>query len=173
MKECFSISKDNLVLRPIAYDDLELMINWRNKNSIRKCFISQSVISIEQQINWFNGYLNKKNDIMYIIEWNEKPVGNISLYDINSEKNTAEFGRLIIGEESVRGLGIGKKATKLLCEYGFNKLNLNNIYLEVFIDNKYAIDTYESVGFVIEKETIKNEKKLYYMTLIKERINYE
>ena len=48
---------------------------------------------------------------------------------IDFENNIAEFGRLLIGNTIFRGKNIAFRATKLLCEYGFSKLNLNKIFI--------------------------------------------
>ena len=66
---------------------------------------------------------------MFMIYYDEIPVGTIALYNIDFENNIAEFGRLLIGNTIFRGKNIAFRATKLLCEYGFSKLNLNKINL--------------------------------------------
>jgi hypothetical protein len=59
----------------------------------------------------------------------------------------AEF-HLFIGEESYWGKGIGEKATKLILDYAFLTLNLNNIRLDVDKENIPAIKIYTRQGFV-------------------------
>ncbi|MCX7884034.1 MAG: GNAT family N-acetyltransferase [Caloramator sp.] len=158
--------QENLKLLPITKEHLELIRNWRNNDEIRKCFINQQIITKEQQIIWYEKYLQKDNDIMFIIEYNEKPIGTVALYNIDYTIKRAEFGRIIIGDIHVRGLGIGRRVTNSLCQFGFNVLNLNSIYLSVFKDNIYAINIYKSVGFIIEKDL--EEENLYIMKFSKE-----
>ncbi len=54
---------------------------------------------------------------------------------------------IFVGEEKERNKGYGTEALKLLLDYGFNVLNLNNINLSVFSFNKRAIDFYKNIGF--------------------------
>ena len=48
------------------------------------------------------------------------------------------------------GRGLGTEATRLLCGYGFEKLGLHRIRLEVFAFNPRARRAYEKAGFVAE-----------------------
>ena len=73
-------------------------------------------------------------------------MGNVSLFDINQIHRTALMG-VFIGDEENRGKGMGKESIKLILEYGFKILNLNNVMLNVFSFNEKAIEAYKSVGF--------------------------
>jgi len=59
------------------------------------------------------------------------------------------FG-LMIGEKKFWGRGIGKEATRLVVEYGFQRLNLNRIGLGVLAAHEAAIRCYQAVGFKTE-----------------------
>lgn len=48
------------------------------------------------------------------------------------------------------GKGIGTKATKQLCQFGFSELKLEKIYLFVDKDNIAAQKVYEKIGFHLE-----------------------
>jgi RimJ/RimL family protein N-acetyltransferase len=74
-------------------------------------------------------------------------VGQISLYGINWDNQTAEFGRLMIGEVQARGKGIAKEATYLLLDFGFRVMNLKEIVLEVKENNEAALAIYRTAGF--------------------------
>ena len=76
-----------------------------------------------------SGYKEKGSDIH---------VGNIALQNINWINRTAEFAG-IIGEKKYWGKGIGTEAIRLLFAHGFDKLNLNKIYLGTAEHNKGMI----------------------------------
>jgi RimJ/RimL family protein N-acetyltransferase len=80
---------------------------------------------------------------------NDQPVGCVYLSDIDHKHHKAEYG-IYLGEQHVRGKGIGTLAAKLLIQYGFDELSLHKIYLRVFADNEAAIHSYEKAGFVQE-----------------------
>jgi len=86
-----------------------------------------------------------QNYAIVLNEGNEM-IGNISLMEINNKNRTATVG-LFIGEETRRGKGYGTQAIKLLLQYGYETLNINNFMLHVHGDNERAIACYKKVGF--------------------------
>ena len=79
----------------------------------------------------------------------KKPVGCCGLYAIQWICRRADF-RILIGEPSAWGRGFGSEAARLTVAYGFDKLNLETIYLGVNTENTRAIKSYENAGFVRE-----------------------
>jgi RimJ/RimL family protein N-acetyltransferase len=65
---------------------------------------------------------------------------------VDQIRQCAEVG-LLIGEEENRSKGYGEEVLKLLLDYGFQYLNLNNVMLRVFSFNERAIQCYKKVGF--------------------------
>lgn len=76
----------------------------------------------------------------------EYHVGNCSLSGIDLIHRRAELGIVIW---NCRGMGIGKEACRLMCEWGFKNLGLHTIWLGVLEDNKAAQMCYMRIGFVI------------------------
>lgn len=78
-----------------------------------------------------------------------KVVGCCGLYVIQWICRRADF-RIIIGEPDAWNKGVGSEAARLTVAYGFDKLNLETIYLGVNTENEGAIKSYEKAGFVRE-----------------------
>ena len=76
----------------------------------------------------------------------DRHIGNCGLEAIERENGVATFG-ILIGEAGARGKGFGEEATRLLCRYAFDEMNLHKIRLDVHATNPGAIRTYERVGF--------------------------
>lgn len=74
-------------------------------------------------------------------------IGCCGLHYVDFRVRKAEFGIFI--SKKARGLGLGKEALIMLCDYGFKEVNLNKIWAEVYNNNK-AIDLYTSIGFNID-----------------------
>jgi RimJ/RimL family protein N-acetyltransferase len=54
---------------------------------------------------------------------------------------------IMIGEPEHRGHGLGTEATRMVCEFGFEKLGLREIKLQVDPRNRAAVRAYLSAGF--------------------------
>lgn len=146
---------DGFCLRLLGAEDLPLTLAWRNREDIRVHFIHPDVITWEQHLVWWQQYRSKSDDFVFIVEETQRlhrPVGQVSLYNIDLKKSEAEYGRLITGDNEARRIGLARRATELLISWAFDSLGLKRIYLEVFKDNIPAVELYRSCGFVIDEE---------------------
>ncbi|MGE0824086.1 MAG: GNAT family N-acetyltransferase [Candidatus Binatia bacterium] len=137
-------------LRLLQPPDLPMTLTWRNQDHIRKWFVHSEVLTWEQHRRWCAQYFERDDDFIFIIEEPhelQRPVGQISLYNIDWAQQRAEYGRLMIGDAAAAGKGLAKAATVLLLDFGFHSLGLMEIYLEVFCDNAPAIAIYRACGF--------------------------
>jgi len=127
--------------------------SWLNDHEVNKYLATRKIT-----INELRKYIKEKNAsgscLLLGIFCKEEHIGNIKLEAIDHKKGTAEMG-ILIGNKNYWGKGIGKEATKLVLDYAFGELNLNEICLGVVSGNKAAIKLYEDVGF----ETRKINKK--------------
>ncbi len=142
--------KDGLRLRLLNAEDLPTTLAWRNREDIRHQFIHSEIITWENHVSWWEEHKSQANDFVFIIEETEqlkRPVGQISLYNIDLKKGEAEYGRLMIGDDDARGKGLAKRATELLISWAFSSLGLKRIYLQVFRSNTAAINLYRQCGF--------------------------
>ena len=143
------------------------MMRWRNQPEIKSYFIHDGDITEEQQLKWWEDY--QKDDKYYSFiatDANNIPIGSVSLY-VDLDYKIGEFGRLMIGEKSAWGKGYGTMITGLTCSYGFENLNLDMIYLEVFEDNERAIKAYDKVGFATKETKEERGKIMLVMALHK------
>jgi diamine N-acetyltransferase len=78
-----------------------------------------------------------------------KLIGSIGFFNLDQRNRSSEFG-VMIGEKRYWNNGYGTEAVRMLCQHGFNTLNLNRIYLRVYENNPGAIRAYEKAGFTHE-----------------------
>ena len=85
----------------------------------------------------------------------------MGLLDINLlDKNACLY--IVIGEKEYWRKGIGTQAIKFILDYGFNKLKLHKIWLDVHADNLPAIKLCQKFGFTEEgrfKDQIRHGSK--------------
>jgi UDP-4-amino-4,6-dideoxy-N-acetyl-beta-L-altrosamine N-acetyltransferase len=154
-----------LRIEPLTEDHIQTVRVWRNQPEIKNYFIYDKDISEEEQIKWFEKYEQDDKDHCFIVFEGDNPIGFVGLY-IDNDWKIAEFGRLMIGEKSAWGKGYGTEITEMACNYAFEQLNIELVYLEVFEDNTRAIKAYESVGFKVKNEQKEERgKKMVVMAL--------
>ena len=142
---------EKVQLEPIRLSDTELIVKWRNTESVRNKFIFQDTFTKEIHENWMNTKVASGEVVQFIIYELEtkKAIGSVYLRDIDNKNRKAEYG-IFIGEESARGMGYGKESAELICKYAFEELGMHKIFLRVFADNQQAIGSYLKAGFVQE-----------------------
>jgi RimJ/RimL family protein N-acetyltransferase len=149
------LSGNGIRLRLLTVEDLPFTLSWRNREDIRHQFIHSDIIDWENHLAWWKNYKNKSDDFVFIIEDTEilkRPVGQISIYNIDLQKLEAEYGRLMIGDIEAKRKGWAKKATNILVNWAFEVIKLNNIYLNVLKTNTVATNLYQQCGFSICSE---------------------
>lgn len=75
-----------------------------------------------------------------------RPLGIAGLRDVDHRHRTAELV-IFLGEKDCWGKGYGTETTRLILDYGFTALGLENIILRVYSFNERAIRAYRRAGF--------------------------
>lgn len=145
-------------LRELSLNDTDKIVKWRNQDFVLENFIDKRLITKESHINYFHSRIETGLVKQFIIECDGVDVGTTFLRDIDYQKKEAEFG-IFIGEKDYLSKGVGSKAAKLIIEFGFEKLQLDKIFLRVLSNNTRAQKSYEKVGFHLDDSNkyLKNE----------------
>jgi RimJ/RimL family protein N-acetyltransferase len=158
-------------LSPININDAEKFTEWLNDLEIMiNLQLYNSVITVEQEKELLEKLSKEHNYSIIEIETNEL-IGNCGFIDIDHLNQTAEVG-IFIGNKNYWNKGYGTEALKLLLDYGFKALNLNNVLIRVYSFNERAIKCYEKTGFKIigkRREALRCGNKTYdilYMDII-------
>lgn len=141
-----TITEGGLTLRPLRAEDLALTRAWRNHADSRRWFNSTDEVTEEGHLAWFQSYLERHNDFVFITEADGTPIAQSALYDIADGE--AEFGRLLVSPDA-RGRGYAHAVTALTLRCADEQLGLERVRLEVKPDNVRAIAAYVRAGFTV------------------------
>jgi RimJ/RimL family protein N-acetyltransferase len=147
MKYYKKIIGKRLYLSPINIEDAESYIKWMNDKAVASDYPQYSlVVSSKNDMKWLFEPGSGVQRYAIVLLDGDVLIGSISLHDINHLNRTAFIG-IFIGDEEHRNKGNGTEAIRLILEYGFKTMNLNNIMLSVHEDNYAGIFCYKKVGF--------------------------
>ncbi|MDQ0256309.1 RimJ/RimL family protein N-acetyltransferase [Evansella vedderi] len=108
----------------------------------------------EEQLENYLKDANKENahELVYSVVYKEtgNVIGHISLGKIDRENKSARIGKVLVGDEKVRGKGVGQHMITEMLKLAFDELKLHRVSLGVFDFNTSAIACYEKAGFVKE-----------------------
>ncbi len=141
-------------LRPPRREDV--LGNWphwfSDPDVTRYMFRGNFPQSVEAQLEFYEYVSTEQTSdlvLAIVARDTDTHVGTVGLHRIDWANRSAEFG-IVIGERDHWGQGIGSEATRLITAHGFDRLNLNRIWLGVFADHAAAVALYERIGFRVE-----------------------
>lgn len=139
---------DFVTLRPLNVDDAALTHAWRQGE--RAANLNAGTQNVEQQAHWIA--VRPPSEYNFIIELSGgRPVGMVSLSDIDATHRHAEPGRFLIGDEvAVRGIPAAVEAMKLIYELAFGELDLRRVHGTVASDNGLMIKWQKFMGMTEE-----------------------
>lgn len=159
-----NIIYDDIVLRAVEEEDLEMLQEMMNDPSIEKMVGgSSNPISMQQQKRWFENLPNRSDELRLIIDAEGYgAIGTITITSIDWRNRTGELNIKILNRSELRGKGYGTKANIGMIKYGFEQLNLYCIYGYYLDYNKISDNSREKFGFktdgVLKNRIFKDNK---------------
>ena len=139
-------------LRAVERSDLPLLRDWRNLDHFRKNFREVRELNLADQERWYEqSCVSNPNDFMFVFQdlKTGEAIGAGGLLYINWIIRSADFSFYIgKNEEYVSVGGYAHEAARLLIDYGFQSLNLNKIWMELYEFDTRKLDFFtKEFGF--------------------------
>lgn len=159
-------------LTPFTKEDIDSVLSWTKTEEFLLVWSGPvyQLNSLREQLTRDLDFAGKNPNQfqMYSVidSENSKLMGHAQI-TIDSKNDSAHISRVLIGNETIRGQGIGLQIIKNLLEIIFYKLQLHRATLNVYDFNHSAIQCYEKAGFKAEglfKENTKF-KDSYWSTI--------
>lgn len=139
-----------VTLRALRLEDVDMMYEFIEDNDIAENFMFTRFPNSKKGLSEFvtNSWGNQSDIHFAITNEEDEYVGTVSLKNINYIDRNAEYA--IVLRKTFWGKNFAFEATKQIIDYGFQRINLHKIYLNVISSNTRANKFYEKFGF--EKE---------------------
>lgn len=148
----------HIYLRALEPEDLDFVFEIENDESFWELSSTQTPYSryvIKKYLeNAHKDIYEVKQLRLVISSYEDEPLGLIDFFDFDFKNKRAGIG-IIIKDSRERGKGYGAEAIELLVNYGFNHLNLHQVYCNVSEANDASIKLFKSQKF--EKVGLKKE----------------
>lgn len=147
-----TLTGEKVILRPFVAADLPLMRVVLDDPEVVTLTGSEGSASTPQATleDWYTTRNDQTDrlDLAVVDRATGECVGEVVLNDWDGHNRSAGF-RTLLGPNG-RDRGLGTEAVRLIVGYGFERLHLHRISLEVYSFNPRARRAYEKVGFVPE-----------------------
>ena len=146
-----TLTGENLVLRPPRDGDVEARVALGNDTEILEMYGVSAVDVPAYTRDMAIGSVQSiaENPYGWIIEFQGKPAGSISLHSVEPHDRRASLA-IGLWDKCLLGKGLGTQAILLVLHYAFNSLRLHRVGVRVLSYNSRAIRAYEKCGFVVE-----------------------
>ncbi|ADN08186.1 UDP-4-amino-4,6-dideoxy-N-acetyl-beta-L-altrosamine N-acetyltransferase [Sulfurimonas autotrophica] len=145
-------------------EDTQLKIlTWRNHPTIKKWMYTDDNILLDNHLNFISSLKSTKDKQYFVVDKDEQQIGVIYFTNIDTNKKECEFGLYANPFEKIAG--VGSILEKLCIEYAFDILKLKKLKLEVFSNNKKALNLYKKFNFKEIGKKIVNNKDVICMEL--------
>ena len=145
------IKGEKVILIPVRLEDAARFVKWFNDPDVNK-FMNYRGMTLAFEKKFIKNRLTSKpKDVVHLCIETVAGVhiGACSIESISKANNHGTFG-IIIGDKNYWNQGLGTEAAKLIIDYGFKKLKLHRIDLDVYAYNPRAIKVYKRLGFKLE-----------------------
>lgn len=134
-------------LIPFQPEDFDLFISWVDNEELL-ITIAGTYFTHPLTCSQLQRYLDDTNSVAFtVVDANhDKKIGHAEI--IRKEKRICKLDKVIIGDKSNRGKGIGLSVINELLKYSFEELNANDVELNVYDWNIAGIKCYEKAGFI-------------------------
>ena len=145
---------DEIFLRALEPDDFPLTHQWHADQELYQTLVGPfRFVSLDAEKEYLEKrarYSNQEINLVICLVAESRPIGMISLREIDWLARKAHLTGIFIGEAAFRNRGYGSAALALLLRHCFEDLGLNRIWTLVLSDNQPSIRTFEKCGFQVE-----------------------
>lgn len=139
-----------IIIQPACAADMTEVASWIDSPE-KLVMWAGTKFSYPVEAAQFADNLSKENVKAFVCKKDKGIVGYGEIGSIDTQKGVAFLCRIII-RPAERGEGIGKQLFRFLVKYCRDELQLQKVYLNVFRNNKHAVELYEKEGFIVMED---------------------
>jgi RimJ/RimL family protein N-acetyltransferase len=175
------VELDNVGIRAIEIEDLTIIQKYRNDQSLRQFFREYREFSLTQLKDWyFNMIKDNRFEMFVIVDLDQDEVIGVTGITYIDWPNKHADVHFYIGKNSEWiDEKYSKTAVKLTLNYGFNTLNLNKLWVEIYDNDTKKLRFFKDLGFKIDATLREhyfyngNYYSSHILSLLRKEYNYE
>ncbi len=153
---------EDIRLRALEPEDLELLYDWENNESnwaLSNTVVPFSKFTLKRYLENSHKNIYETGQLRLMIDHlpEGKTIGTIDIFDFDPFHKRAGIGILIALEE-YRKKGLATKSLKCLIGYCFSTLQMHQLFCNILATNGESIDLFKKQGFVqagLKKDWVK------------------
>lgn len=135
-----------VMLRPPRPEDAALMITWFEDVEVTRFMAVRNPPSIEVEKEFIDRMARSTDDVFWVLEHEDHPVGASAIHAINWKDGYGTTGTTI-GDRSLWGRGIGGESMQLRTTYAFTQLPLRKLKSGYYAGNEASAKAQAAAGY--------------------------
>ncbi|HZE83448.1 MAG TPA: GNAT family protein [Puia sp.] len=142
-------------LTPFEQSDFHKFMSWIESEELL-ITIAGTYFTYPLTDSQLLNYLHDKNSLAFnIVDLSRnEAIGHAEI--IRANDGACKLDKILVGDKSLRGKGIGELIIHQLLDYSFGKLNVKEVELNVYDWNIAGIKCYEKAGFIFNHQKIQS-----------------
>jgi len=132
----------------MAEADLDLVLEWRNSERVRRAMYTDHLITPDEHRAWFRRVLDERSAMPFMFEYNGRPVGVVNVTAMDRRNGRCTWGFYIGAADAPRGTGSAMGFFAL--EHITGALGFRKVIGEALADNAESVKFHLRLGFVEE-----------------------
>jgi RimJ/RimL family protein N-acetyltransferase len=172
----------DITLREFTPDDIHRLVDWVNSGG-PDFFVRWAGTALEYPLTQAQleahlaeaeGPEATRRIFAAVDQATGEAVGHAEFSRIDRKNRSASISRLLVGEPSARGKGVGKQIVSRLLDVAFGEMALHRVDLYVLELHVSALSMYKSLGFKTEGHLVEARRaggrywNAYYMAMLEE-----
>ena len=137
---------EKVTLRPARENDAEHFVRWFADMDVTRFLARRMAISLQQEQEFLKKIGESKDDVWWVIEVADQPIGATGIHSINWLDANGTTG-IVIGEKGSWGKGYATETMRLRTRYAFRELNPHKLVTEVDAENDASRKGLERNGY--------------------------
>ena len=147
---------ERIFLRPMTENDCGLIVEWRNREELRRWYVYKEPFTQEGQLKYYREQVLTGKVFHYMVCLKQEPetaIGCAVFTHYEPENNTIEYGNFI-GADGMRGMGLGEDITRTSLSYAFRHFGVTRVTGRIISENIVS-RTSASRGGLCHEQTIR------------------
>lgn len=133
-------------IRAVTYDDLPMVLVWRNHPEVRRFMFTQHEISLDEHRDWFARVSHDPSRRLFIVEEVQEAIGYVQFNSV-SPGGVTDWGFYARPDAPK---GSGRKLGVVALQHAFRELKLHKVCGQAIESNQASINFHSRLGFRLE-----------------------
>lgn len=136
--------------RPVVLEDAAMMLEWRNREPVRRGMFHSRAFTLEEQIPWLRSRIESDSSFYFIFQFQGRPAGVFGVYDVDPGQGVGEWVYFMGPRFPELPKGAGAAMEFIALDTFFYEVGIRRLWGRTLKSNERVWRIHQRFGFRIE-----------------------